>query len=338
MRVGVFSSKRYDRDFLARTNIAMGSPHELVFLDARLTAETADLAAGFPAICVFVNDRVDADVLARIAAGGPSGGATRLVALRCAGFNNVDVAAARRLGVTIARVPAYSPHAVAEHTLGLMLTLIRKLHRATNRVHEGNFSLEGLLGFELHNHTVGVIGTGQIGETVVRLLSGFGARLLATDPNPNPACVALGAAYVPLPELLAEADVVTLHCPLTAGTRHIIDGAALGRMKRGAMLINTGRGALVDAPALVGALKDGQLGGLALDVYEEEERLFFEDHSGDVLQDDVFARLLTFPNVVITGHQAFFTEEALEAIARTTLGNVSDFEQGRPLTPAARVA
>jgi len=337
MQVGVFSTKRYDREHLTRTNQELGAPHELVFLDARLTAETAGLAGAFPAICVFVNDHVDAQVLARIAAGGPGGGATRLVALRCAGFNNVDVSAARRLDVTVARVPAYSPHAVAEHTLGLMLMLIRKLHRATNRVREGNFSLDGLLGFELHGHTVGVVGTGRIGQTVVRLLSGFGARLLAMDPTPNPECVALGATYVALPELLAQSDVVTLHCPLTANTRHIIDAAALARMKRGAILVNTGRGALVDAPALVGALKEGVLGGLALDVYEEEERLFFEDHSGDLLQDDVFARLLTFPNVVITGHQAFFTEEALQAISRTTLGNISDFQAGRPLAVAAQV-
>ena len=338
MRVGVFSSKSYDREHLARTNRELGSPHELVFLDARLTGETADLAAPFPAICVFVNDHVDAGVLDRIAAGSSRGGVTAMVALRCAGFNNVDLPAARRLGVTVARVPAYSPHAVAEHTLGLVLTLIRKLHRATNRVREGNFSLKGLLGFEIHGHTVGVIGTGQIGQTVVRLLSGFGARLLATDPSPSPECVALGARYVPLPDLLAESDIVTLHCPLTPATRHVIDGAALARMKRGAILVNTGRGALVDAAALVAALKEGHLGGLALDVYEEEERLFFEDHSGDLLQDDVFARLLTFPNVVITGHQAFFTEEALQAIARTTLGNISDFEQGRPLAAPARVA
>jgi D-lactate dehydrogenase len=333
MRVGVFSAKRYDREHLARANVDAGSPHELVFLDARLTRETVALAAGFPAVCVFVNDRLDADVLGELAAG-----ATRVVALRCAGFNNVDVAAARKLGLSVVRVPAYSPHAVAEHTLGLMLTLIRKLHRATSRVREGNFSLEGLLGFELHGRAVGVVGTGRIGETVLRVLSGFGARLLASDPAPNPACVALGASYVPLPELFSTADVITLHCPLMAATRHMVDAAALGRMKPGAILVNTGRGALVDAAALIDALKSGRLGGLAIDVYEEEEKLFFEDHSADVLQDDVFARLLTFPNVVITGHQAFFTEEALRAICRTTIANLTACEAGGTIAGDARVA
>jgi len=216
--------------------------------------------------------------------------------------------------------------------------LVRKLQRATNRVREGNFSLEGLLGFEIHGRAVGVVGTGQIGETLLRLLSGFGARLLATDPTPNPACVALGATYLPLPDLLSQADIVSLHCPLTAATRHLIDAAALARMKPGAILVNTGRGALVDAAAVIGGLKSGRLAGLALDVYEEEERLFFEDHSGEVLQDDVFARLLTFPNVVITGHQAFFTEEALDAIARITLQNVTTFERDGTIAVAARVA
>ena len=333
MRIGVFSAKSYDREHLARVNRELEAPHELAFLEPRLTRETAGLAAGFAAVCVFVNDHLDAEVLGRIAAGG-----TRLVVLRCAGFNNVDLSAAKRLGIAVARVPAYSPHAVAEHTLGLMLTLIRKLHRAINRVREGNFSLEGLLGFELHGRTVGVVGTGRIGETMLRLLSGFGATLLAHDPIPNAACVALGARYVSLPELLATSDVVSLHCPLTADTRHLVGETALAQMKRGAILVNTGRGALVDATALISALKDGRLGGLAMDVYEEEERMFFEDHSGDVLQDDVFARLLTFPNVVITGHEAFFTEEALTAISRTTLTNVSDFEAGRPIAPDARVA
>lgn len=323
MRVGVFSTKAYDRHYLERANRAAGDPHELVFLDVRLTRETAPIAAGYPAVCVFVNDRLDEEVLTTASAG-----LTRLVALRCAGFNNVDLVAAERLGMKVVRVPAYSPHAVAEHTLGLILTLIRRLHRAVNRVREGNFSLDGLLGFELHSRTIGVVGTGKIGQTFVRILAGFGVRILASDPAPDPACVAAGATYVPLPELLAASDVVSLHCPLTPATRHLIDAEALSRMKPGAILVNTGRGALVDAPALITALKAGRLGGLAIDVYEEEEKLFFEDLSGQVLQDDVFARLLTFPNVVITGHQAFFTEEALEAISRATIDNVSAFERG----------
>jgi D-lactate dehydrogenase len=332
MRVGVFSTKSHDRKYLEEANQRAGSPHALDFLDARLSRETASLAAGFPAVCVFVNDRVDAAVLATLAAGG-----TRLVALRCAGFNNVDVPAATALGVVVARVPAYSPHAVAEHTIGLVLTLARHLHRAMSRAREGNFALEGLLGVELHGRTVGVVGTGKIGETVVEALTGFGVRILATDPQPNPRCLERGARYVPLPELLAAADVVTLHCPLGPATRHLIDGAALARMKPGALLVNTSRGALIDAPAVIEALKSRRLGGLALDVYEEEERLFFEDHSSDILQDDVFARLLTFPNVVITGHQAFFTEEALREIAATTIANLSCFAEARPFGPGARV-
>jgi D-lactate dehydrogenase len=332
VRVGVFSSKSYDRDHLARANQEAGAPHELVFLEARLDRQTAELAAAFPAVCAFVNDHLDAAVCEAIAAGK-----TRLVAMRCAGFNNVDVAAARRCGLTVARVPAYSPHAVAEHTVGLMLMLVRKLHRATGRVREGNFSLEGLLGVELHGRTIGVVGTGKIGETVVRVLSGFGAALVTSDPVPNPVCAALGATHVALEELLRVSDVVTLHCPLLPKTRHLINADALARMKPGAILVNTGRGALVDAAALIDALKDKRLGGLAIDVYEEEENLFFEDHSAEILQDDVFARLLTFPNVVVTGHQAFFTEEALTAISRTTLANISTFEQGQPIPADARV-
>jgi len=315
MRVGVFSTKSHDRKYLEEANQRAGSPHALDFLDARLSRETASLAAGFPAVCVFVNDRVDAAVLATLAAGG-----TRLVALRCAGFNNVDVPAATALGVVVARVPAYSPHAVAEHTIGLVLTLARHLHRAMSRAREGNFALEGLLGVELHGRTVGVVGTGKIGETVVEALTGFGVRILATDPQPNPRCLERGARY-----------------PLGPATRHLIDGAALARMKPGALLVNTSRGALIDAPAVIEALKSRRLGGLALDVYEEEERLFFEDHSSDILQDDVFARLLTFPNVVITGHQAFFTEEALREIAATTIANLSCFAEARPFGPGARV-
>jgi len=323
MRIAVFSSKPYDRESLQASNQEQEQGHELVFLEPRLTRETAALAAGFPAVCLFVNDCADAGVLELLAAGG-----TRFLALRCAGFNNVDLEAARRVGITVARVPAYSPHSVAEHTAGLILTLNRKLHRAYNRVREGNFALDGLLGFDLHGRTVGVIGTGKIGAVVVRIMSGFGCRVLAHDRHPNPEAVP-GAEYVTLAQLFAEADIVTLHCPLTPETRHLIDGAALRQMKRGVMLINTSRGALVDTPAVIDALKSGQVGYLGLDVYEEEAALFFEDHSHQLIQDDVFTRLLTFPNVVITGHQAFFTREALHSIAETTLENVTAFETGR---------
>lgn len=321
MKVAIFSAKPYDRMFLEAANAA--HRHELVFFEPRLTRETCAPAAGFPAVCVFVNDQLDATVLAALARQG-----TCLIALRCAGFNNVDLAAARDAGLTVVRVPAYSPHAVAEHTVGLVLALNRKIHRAYARVREGNFALDGLLGFDLHGQTVGIIGTGQIGAVVARIMSGFGCRILAHDPFPNPECEALGARYVALPELFAESDLITLHCPLTPQTRHLIDARALQQMKAGVMLINTSRGALIDTPAVIEALKSGKIGYLGLDVYEEEADLFFEDLSNIVLQDDVFARLLTFPNVIITGHQAFFTRNALDRIAETTLANITTFEQG----------
>ena len=284
---------------------------------------TSVLADQFPAVCVFVNDQLDALVLAELARQG-----TRLIALRCAGFNNVDLAAARDLDMTVVRVPAYSPYAVAEHTVGLILSLNRKIHRAYNRVRDGNFALDGLLGFDLHGRTVGLIGTGQIGAVTANILNGFGCSLLAYDPYPNPACEAIGVRYVPLAELLAESDIITLHCPLTPETHYLINGRALSQMKKGVMLINTSRGALVDTRAVINALKSGQVGYLGLDVYEEEGDLFFEDLSDQAIRDDIFARLLTFPNVMITGHQAFFTAEALQNIAATTLANVTAFEQG----------
>jgi D-lactate dehydrogenase len=329
MRTAVFSSKPYDVTFLTAANQGLG--HELHFLEPRLVRDTSALASGFPAICAFVNDQLDAEVLTRLATGG-----TRLIALRSAGYNNVDLPAATRLGLTVTRVPAYSPHAVAEHTVALILALNRKVHRAWARVREGNFSLDGLLGFDLVGRTVGVVGTGKIGAAVARIMSGFGCHMLAFDPVPNPECVALGVSYGPFDELLARSDIVTLHCPLTPETRHLIDAAALERMKPGAMLINTGRGALVDTRAVIEALKSGRLGNLGLDVYEEEAALFFEDRSWRILQDDVFARLLTFPNVLVTGHQGFFTAEALTAIATTTLRAVTEFEQGRVPTNAIR--
>lgn len=320
MRVTVFSTKPYDREFLSRANTR---PHELLFLETHLDARTASLVEGSSAVCVFVNDHVDRDVLQRLVHSGVG-----LVALRSAGFNHVDLAAARELGVTIARVPAYSPHAVAEHTVGLILSLNRKLHRAYARVRDGNFSLEGLLGFDLHGRTVGVVGTGNVGTVFAAIMAGFGCRLLAFDPQPNDECRALGVRYVGLEELLGSADIVSLHCPLTPETRHLMDADALGRMKPGVMLINTGRGALVDTAAVIAALKTGRIGALGLDVYEEEEALFFEDLSGKVIQDDVFMRLLTFPNVMVTAHQAFFTEDALLAIAETTMANITAFETG----------
>jgi D-lactate dehydrogenase len=323
MRIAFFGTKDYDREFFTAAN--EGYSHDIAWLEARLESGTAVLAKGFPAVCAFVNDRLDRGVLEALAAGG-----TRLVALRSAGFNNVDLAAAEALGMTVSRVPAYSPHAVAEHAVALILALDRKIHRAYARVREGNFSLSGLVGFDLYGRTVGVVGTGKIGVAFLRIMGGFGCRLLATDPHPSPDALSLGARWVPLDELLAGSDVVSLHCPLTPETRHLLDVRRIRLMKRGAMLINTGRGALIETRAVIDALKSGHLGHLGLDVYEEEESLFFEDRSRDVIQDDVFMRLLTFPNVVVTAHQGFFTREALENIARTTLANVTAFERGVP--------
>ena len=322
MRVAVFSTHAFDRQFLGAAN-ATGA-HDLHYFEPRLTAATVPLAQGFPAVCVFVNDRLDADVLASLAAGG-----TRMLALRSAGFNHVDVRRAEQLGLTVSRVPAYSPYAVAEHTMALILTLNRKIHHAYARVREGNFALDNLLGFDLHGQTVGVVGTGQIGTVVARIARGFGCHVLAYDPVPNEDCRRLGVDYRTLTDLWAQSDIVTLHSPLTPETRHIVNAEAIALMKRGVMIVNTGRGALVDTKAVIDGLKSGQIGYLGLDVYEEEEGLFFSDLSSQVIQDDVFARLLTFPNVIVTAHQAFFTREALTAIATTTLDNISAFEQAR---------
>jgi D-lactate dehydrogenase len=323
MRTLIYSSQTYDREsFLA----AQVPPDiELHFQPARLTLDTVVLAEQYEVVCAFINDDLSAPVLERLAAGG-----TRLIALRSAGFNHVDLAAAQRLGLSVVRVPAYSPHAVAEHAVALILSLNRHLHRACNRTRDGDFSLHGLTGFDLVGKTVGVVGTGQIGATFARIMAGFGCKLLAYDPYPNPQVEALGARYLPLDALLAEAHIISLHCPLNDDTRHLINPASLSRMQRGAMLINTGRGALVNTPALIDALKSGQLGYLGLDVYEEEAQLFFEDRSDLPLQDDVLARLLTFPNVVVTAHQAFLTREALGAIAQTTLDNISGWAAGSP--------
>ena len=321
MRIAVFNTKPYDQRFLEEANAA--HQHDLVFLEPHLSVHTARLAEGCAVICTFVNDPLNAATLEVLSALG-----VKLVALRCAGFNQVDLRAAERLGITVARVPAYSPYAVAEHAVALILTLNRNIHRAYNRVREGNFALEGLLGFDLHGKTVGVIGTGKIGAVFARILRGFGMTVLAHDVQPNAELEADGLRYVGLEELLERSDIVSLHCPLTPQTQHLVNAERLGRMKRGAMLVNTSRGALVDTPAVIEALKSGCLGALALDVYEEEGDLFFENLSDRVIQDDVFMRLLTFPNVLITGHQAFFTREALTGIAQTTLENVTAFEKG----------
>ena len=322
MHIAFFSTHTYDREFFEAANGRHG--HDIRYLEARLTPATSALAAGAAAVCAFVNDDLRAEVLTAL-----HGAGVRLLALRSAGFNHVDLARAFELGLTVARVPAYSPYAVAEHTVAMMLSLNRKIHRAHARVREGNFALDGLLGFDMRGRTVGLVGTGKIGTVVAKILAGFGCRLLAHDIAPNPECAALGAQYVGLQDLWGQSDIVSLHAPLTGETRHIINAGAIARLKPGVMIVNTSRGALVDTAALIEGLKSGHIGCVGLDVYEEEEHLFFRDLSAQVIQDDVFARLLTFPNVLITAHQAFFTREAMDAISAVTLENVSAFEQGR---------
>jgi D-lactate dehydrogenase len=323
MKVAVFSTKSYDRQFLESANLSHG--HELIFFEPCLTQKTAALAAGCQAICVFINDQLDADTIEAVAAQG-----VRLIALRSAGYNHVDLQAAKELDLAIVRVPAYSPYAVAEHAVALILALNRKICRAYNRVRDDNFSLTGLMGFDLHGSTVGIVGTGKIGQCFAQIMQGFGCRLLAYDIRPNAHCESLGAEYVALSTLFDQSDVVSLHCPLTPQTHHLVNTESLGQFKPGMMLINTSRGGLLDTPAVIEAIKSGKIGYLGIDVYEQEEGLFFEDLSDTIVQDDTFQRLQSFPNVMITAHQAFFTRNALTNIAETTLANVTDFERSKP--------
>ena len=328
MKTAVYSARRYDKTLLQRANEAAG--HELRFFEDRLGLSSASLADGCQAVCVFVNDCVDAEVLAVLAAQG-----TRLVATRSTGYNQVDVAAARRLGLEVVRVTDYSPHSVAEFAVGLLLGVNRKIARASARTRDGNFDLEGLMGFDLHGKTVGVIGTGKIGLIFARIMAGFGCTILGHDPYPDPPFEQAGGSYVAIDELLARSDVVSLHCPLLDATRHIINAASLAHAKRGSILVNTSRGGLVDTEAAIAALKTGQLGGLAIDVYEQEANLFFQDLSSTIICDDVIQRLVSFPNVIVTGHQAFFTEEAIGQIMQTTIDSISAFERGE--VPVNRV-
>jgi len=322
MRIAVFNTKDYDRRFLEAANRDAG--HSLTFFEPRLDRSTAILAQGHDAICIFVNDDASAEVLEALKRLGISA-----VALRCAGYNNVDLRAAERLGIDVVRVPAYSPEAVAEFTVALLLALERRIPRAWSRVRDHNFALDGLIGRNIAGRTVGVIGTGRIGALVARAFrAGFGCRVLASDLVEDRALVDIGVDYVPRERLIAQADIITLHCPLTPETHHLIDAASLKTAKQGVVIVNTSRGGLIDTDALIAGLKRGRIAGVALDVYEQEADLFFEDLSGEIVQDDVFQRLLTFPNVLVTGHQAFLTEEALTAIAETTLRNVSDLEAG----------
>lgn len=322
--VAFYDTKPYDREYFTR---AAGSDQiRWQFHEFRLTSETAASVDGAKAVCVFVNDRLDAPCLEQLHRAG-----VRLVALRCAGFNNVDLVAAKALGMAVVRVPAYSPYAVAEHTVALLLALNRKIHRAYNRVREHNFSLSGLVGFDLHGKTVGLVGTGKIGRIAAQIFHGFGTEVLAYDPFPAAEWAAtLGVQYTDFDTLLRRSDIVSLHLPLTPQSRYLLNAETFARLKQGAYLINTSRGKLVDTTALLDALKSGRLGGVALDVYEEEEGIFFEDHSGEVLQDDELSRLLTFPNVLITAHQAFLTQEALREIARVTTENLIRLALSQP--------
>ncbi len=322
MRIGFFSAKHYDMEHFDRTNQVFGA--EIEYFDYRLCMQSVKLAHGFEAICAFVNDSLCEEVLVELAKNG-----TKIIAMRCAGFNNVDLVAAKRLGLRVVNVPAYSPESVAEHTIALMLTLNRKVHKAYQRTRDANFSLEGLVGFNMHNRTVGVIGTGKIGLATIRILLGFGCKVLAHDPYPNSEVVALGVDYVPLDKLYSVSDIITLHCPLTPDNHHLLCKASFDKMKPGVMVINTSRGGLLDAMDAMEALKMGQLGSLGLDVYENEKSLFFQDKSNEIIQDDVFRRLSACHNVIFTGHQAFLTSEALEAIAHTSLTNVKQLLSGK---------
>jgi len=328
--VAVYDTKPYDREYLGA---AGGGALRFRFHEFRLGAATAPSAHGAQAVCVFVNDTLDRRCLEALREGG-----VRLVALRCAGFNNVDLPAAQALGLAVTRVPAYSPHAVAEHTVGLLLTLNRKIHRAYNRVREHNFALNGLIGFDVHGRTVGLVGTGKIGRLVAKIFLGFGARVIAHDPRPDPAwATAAGVTYGTLDEVLGASDILSLHTPLTPDTHHLLNAETLARLKPGAFIVNTSRGKLIDTTALLQQLKNGHLGGVALDVYEEEEGIFFEDHSGTLIRDDELNLLLSFPNVLVTAHQAFLTREALTEISRVTTENIRRLDTGDYL-PDTRLA
>jgi D-lactate dehydrogenase len=325
MKIAFFSTKSYDREFFNR----YVTTHEIIYFEARLDKQTVNLVTGCDAVCVFVNDKLNATVIAELKKTG-----IKLIALRCAGFNNVDLEAARSNEIKVVRVPAYSPHAVAEHAVALILTLNRKTHKAYNRVREGNFSLERLTGFDLYEKTVGVIGTGKIGQAFCNIMLGFGCKVLAFDLMEDKALASKGVEYLPLIDILQQSDIISLHCPLNEQTKQLINKQTINMMREGVMLVNTSRGGLVETMDVIDALKSGRIGYLGLDVYEQEEKLFFKDLSENIIQDDMIMRLLSFPNVLITSHQGFFTEEALTQIAQTTLGNIDAFEAGLPLKNA----
>ncbi len=319
-RVAFFSSKAYDKTVFAQHG--QQANIEFVHIESKLDNTTLASASGFSTICIFVNDVISADTAKQLATMG-----VKHIALRCAGYNNVDIASCRKLGISVSHVPAYSPHSVAEHAMALILTLNRKTHKAYNRVKEGNFDLQGLLGFSLHGKTIGIVGTGKIGQAFANIASGFGCRVLCYDPKPN--AELNWADYTSLDELLAQSDIISLHCPLVPETQHMINPDTIKQMKLGVMLINTSRGGLIDTNALIKGLKTQQIGYVGLDVYEMEAELFFRDHSCEVIQDDLFQRLSTFHNVIITGHQGFFTQQALDEIANTTIKNIHDYYQDK---------
>ena len=324
MKIAFFSTKQYEKDFFEKINAKFNQ--EITYFDARLTSEVISLVKGFTAICIFVNDMLDKQLLEKLAEND-----VKLIALRCAGFNNVDLKVAHDLGLTVVRVPDYSPYAVAEYTLALILTLNRKINKTYNRIRDNNFSLDGLIGFDMHEKTIGIFGTGKIGKTFAKIMSGFGCRLIAFDLFEDKECLDFGVEYVSFNELFELSDIISLHCPLNHETHHLINKKTLTMMKDDVMLINTSRGGLIDTQEVINALKSKKIGYLGLDVYEEEADIFYKDLSREVLQDDLLARLLTFQNVIVTSHQAFFTDNAMNKIATTTLENVSKFEQKNPI-------
>jgi len=322
MKIAIFSTCNYDQEFLEKYNTG----HDLTFFQSALNQQNAPLTKDFDALCLFVNDKVDKEVIAILEKNN-----IRLILLRCAGFNNIDLEAATEAGIKILRVPAYSPEAVAEHAMAMILTLNRKTHKAYNRTREGNFSLEGLMGFNLHSSKVALIGTGNIGRAFYKILKGFGCKIMAYDPFPNKELVAEGLSYGSLEDTLANADIVSLHCPLADENHHMINATTLKLFKKGAMLINTSRGGLLNTTEVIAALKSGQLGYLGIDVYEQESEIFFKDHSSTIIQDDLISRLMSFPNVLVTSHQGFFTAQAMQQIAEITFINADAFCSGLPL-------
>lgn len=326
MKMVFFSAKQYDKTFFNKENEQYG--FELEFLETHLGPHIANaVEEGTPAVCVFVNDKLSAEVMDVLAAKG-----VKIIALRCAGFNNVDLDAARKHGIRVCRVPAYSPEAVAEHAVAMLLTLNRKTHKAYNRVREQNFALNGLLGFNLHGRTVGVIGTGKIGRAFCNIMLGFGCKVLAYDPYPDAALQAAGVQYTSFQELLAASDIISLHCPLTPENKYLINRDSLRLMKKGVTIINTSRGALLNTTDVTEGLKLGHIAYLGIDVYEQEEKLFFKDLSATIIEDDMIQRLMSFPNVLVTGHQAFFTEEALQQIAAITLRSTDQLYNGKEIS------